>query len=351
RALTPPDVEFAAVSSHTALILALESIATRCKSDMPKPDLAEQRTKIRYLQSVHAASWAGKGAVAEAFAAAWAEADDRKTAIEWYRKALVAEDSGASMKAVEQLLNLRVRLAAEDVDAARRTGDPAKLRALARDRAREARDAIENLEKLVEELSTMERINLCGSAHKRLALILEAAGEADGAAIEAVRRHYAAAEELGAKSPDVFYPALNVIAVDVLARSGRVPAGRFKAVREAIDARLRDDPDFWSAAGDIELMLYEALNAAALAPKLAALESGLEDLHARWPSKLMWSSVRDQARFVLPRYARRRGAPAEEDAALRLLTLLEAYAGDKTEIKPRKGSGARTGQRARGRKS
>jgi pimeloyl-ACP methyl ester carboxylesterase len=87
KAVTPPDVEFAAVSSHTALILALETIATRCKSEMPKPNLAEQRTKIQYLQSVHAASWAGKGAVAEAFAAAWAEADDRKSAIEWYRKA------------------------------------------------------------------------------------------------------------------------------------------------------------------------------------------------------------------------------------------------------------------------
>jgi hypothetical protein len=182
-------------------------------------------------------------------------------------------------------------------------------------------------------------------------MILEAAGQADGAAIEAVRGHYAAAEKLGAKSPDVFYPAMNVIAVDVVARAGSVPPARFKAVREAIDARLRDDPDFWSAAGDIELSLYEALNADALAPKLAALESGLEDLHARWPSKLMWSSVRDQARFVLPRYARRRGAPAEEDAALRLLALLEAYAGDKAVIKPRKASGARTGRRARGRRS
>jgi hypothetical protein len=264
------------------------------------------------------------------------------------------------MKAVEQLLNLRVRLAAEEVDAARRTGDTAKLRSVAKDRAKEARDAIEDLEKLVEELSTMERVNLCGSAHKRLAMILDAAGETDGMQIEAVRRHYAAAEKLGAKSPDGFYPAMNVIAVDVMARAGSVPAARFKAVREAIDARLRDDPDFWSAAGDIELSLYEALNADALVPKLAALESGLEDLHARWPSKLMWSSVRDQTRFVLPRYARRRRAEAEEKAAFRLLALLEAYAGDKASVvaagetprvKPKKASGARTGRRGRARKS
>jgi hypothetical protein len=159
-------------------------------------------------------------------------------------------------------------------------------------------------------------------------MILHAAGEADGVEVQAVRRYYAEAEKLGTKSSDVFYPAMNVIAVEVMSRPGSVPAARFKAVREVIAAKLRDDPDFWSAAGDVELTLYEALNSDELAPQLAALESDLEDLHARWPSQLMWSSVRDQARFVLPRYARRGRVATEEQAAASLLEKLEAYAAE-----------------------
>jgi hypothetical protein len=329
RPAPAPGQEFAAVTSPSALVLALENIATTCKSGMPRPNLAQQRTKIRYLQSVFAARWGGKGEVAEAFATAWTHAEDRRSAIEWYEKAVAAEDGGASMKAMEQLLNLRVRVA---------------------ERAEEAQSAIEDLEKLAGEVPTMERASLCGSAYKRLAMILHAGGDPDGDAVDAVRRHYAAAEKLGAKSPDVFYPAMNVIAVDVMRRARSVPAARFEAVRAVIAARLRDDPEFWSAVGDVELGLYEALNADALAPKLGALQAGFADLRARWPAQWMWASVRDQARFVLPRYAAR-AAAAEKKAAAALLERLEAYAGESAAVRPKKASRARSARRARGRRS
>jgi tetratricopeptide (TPR) repeat protein len=366
-----PGPEFAGVTSPLALVLALSTIATMCKSWMPKPNFEEQRTKIRYLQSMHAATWGGMGEVAEAFANAWTQVGDRPAAIEWYRKALEARDGGASMKAIEQLENLRVRVAAEKIEAARKAADPAALQAKAREAAEEVRDALRKLEKLSQELPSQERADLCGSAHKRLAMILDACGDADAEAIEAARRHYADAEELGSKSGDAFYPALNVVALEVAARARGVPAERFKAVREAIAARLRDDPDFWSAVGDIELSLYEALNDDALAPKLAALREALDDLRARWPAQWMWASVRDQARFVLPRYARRASAD-EKAAGARLLEQLEAASVEPaapparpaaatpvtearvkpaTRVTPKKAPGGRNARRGRARRS
>jgi hypothetical protein len=43
----------------------------------------------------------------------------------------------------------------------------------------------------------------------------------------------------------------------------------------------------------------------------------------------MWASVRDQARFVLPRYVRRRKSAAEKKAADALREQLEGYAREK----------------------
>ncbi|MFL6574036.1 MAG: CHAT domain-containing protein, partial [Burkholderiales bacterium] len=378
----PPGPEFAGVTSAPALVVALETIAIECQSRMPKftrKEMERQRLKIRYLESLPAAaSWGKRGDVAEAFAKAWTSADDPQAGLGWYRKALDAPDGGASMKAIEQYENLRVRVAADQVEEAK-ASNPAGLRATAKAAADEVRDAISELEKLFEELPSMERANLCASANKRLAMILEACGDPDAEAVDGARRHYAAAEKLGEKLPDVFYPTMNIMALDVMSRPKSVPAARFTAVRQRIRARLQDEPEFWSAVGDIELSLYEALNENALAPKLPVLNHDFDDLRERWPAPWMWKSVRDQARFVFPRYAQR-ASPDESAAAGALRAKLEAYAAETgplrpapasapssattpapakaarpkqqaARVTPKKASGGRNGRRARARRS
>jgi len=372
--------QFAGVTSAPALVIALETIATECQSRMPKftrEELERQRTRIRYLESLHAATWSGKGEVAEAFAHAWTQADDPQAGLDWYRKALDAQDGGATMKAIEQYENLRVRVAADKVEAAKASA-PETLRATAKAAAEEVRSAIRELERLLEELPSMERANLCASANKRLAIILEAGGDADAEAVEEARRHYAAAEKLGEKLPDAYYPTMEIMALDVMARPRSVPAARFTAVRQKIRARLQDEPEFWSAVGDIELSMYEALNENALAPKLPALNDDFDDLRNRWPAPWMWKSVRDQARFIFPRYAQRASAD-ESAAAAALRAKLEAYAAETgpvtpaprpqpspaataapakaprrkpaARLTPKKASGARNGRKGRARRS
>ena len=77
------------------------------------------REKIRHLEERFGPLWGDIGVVAEAFGVAWAETKDFAMAIAWYRKALAANDGSASIKASEQLGNLRSRLALESVQQAR----------------------------------------------------------------------------------------------------------------------------------------------------------------------------------------------------------------------------------------
>jgi hypothetical protein len=177
----------------------------------------------------------------------------------------------------------------------------------------------------------MERESLCGSAYKRLAMIQAARGVSDRTALSGMKRHYAEAEKLGqrARLPDVFYPALNRIAAELTLGASRrgdgLAAAEVDLIRQSIAARLRDDPDFWSAAGATELHVYEALARGRLAAERAAIEREFEDLHSRVGAKWMWASVRDQAQFVLRRYVKRSKAPAERKAVEALLKQLESY--------------------------
>jgi hypothetical protein len=115
-----PEEEFAGVASAQGLILALETIAVGSKFQGKRPQ--PQQMKIRYLEDRFGTYWGTFGNVAEAFAVAWNEAGDRAKAIDWYRRALAANDGSASIRAAEQLGNLLVRRGETMLAEARRAG-------------------------------------------------------------------------------------------------------------------------------------------------------------------------------------------------------------------------------------
>lgn len=346
----PLSEQFASVGSPSALRIALETLAVESKYQ--HAPAAKQQERIRHLEERFAASWGRIGDVAEAFGAAWTEAGDRKSAMRWYEQALAANDATASLKATEQLCNLRARVAWESVaKAGRPKGAPPapprksknqrqvrgrKQQTSAIDSARESiRGAIDMLQKLVSLQGTMERESMLGSAYKRLAMV-EALAEQSGAEADAIalmQEHYEKAERLGTKDQlaDSFYPAMNRMAAELALHAGRrgwkglAPAA-VAAVRQGLAAKVRDEPDFWSVVGQTELSLYEALGEGALSKKRAWLERAYDDLHARVSARWMWASVRDQLQFVLPKYVvRTRGT--EREAAEALLKHLEKLAG------------------------
>src|SRR5262249_307975 len=146
---------------------------------------------------------------------------------------------------------------------------------------------------------------LLASAYKRRAMVQIAAGKRADDDLAKMRSCYAEAEKLAqvGKLTNAFYPMLNLVAADLLLRGGakgkisRAPP-RVREVRRLLEIAMRDDPEFWAAAGEIELAMYEALaSGEGLSGRLKPIEARYRDLHARVKARSMWQSVYDQASF------------------------------------------------------
>ncbi len=362
--------EFAGIAASKTLVLALESLAVKSRyQSAPSAGeqdrfQREQREKVRHLEARFGSIWGDIGEVAEGFGNAWSEAGDHAAAIGWYARALDANDGTASLKVVEHLGNLRGRKAWAGVENALRelARSPAEAVVAKRGRTpgrgkrgaigdrrravtaldgvlKDARDglraALALLERATALQATIERESLCGSAWKRLALIEAAAGNArdEAEAIENMKERYRRAIAIAREKNDdgLFYPALNWMAATLVTDAGKRGWRGFDPhllvqLRANLAAKTRDDPDFWSVAGLTELQVYEAVADGKLAVAIDAIVRDYGDLHARVSARSMWSSVADQIRFVLPKYAKRATAQ-EQAAAARLTRCLEAFAG------------------------
>lgn len=338
--------EFAGVASPVALALALETLAVQSRY-MGKA-ASEQREKLRQLQARFGAAWAGMGAVAEAFGVAWEAAGGRDEAIDWLDQAVQANDGSASLRAEQTLENLRARRA---WDRASKQAAHAAAATGAGERAAVKRGAdgaivraLQGLEALARQRPNAERLNLLGSAYKRLALIerqacrderaTRRAATAEERALRAALAAYRRALQLGARTgvADVFYPALNCMAIElVLARLGRRPprvtAATRSTARASLQAKSRQDPDFWSQVGLAELALYDALAAGRLVRDAKTVAHAWSDVHERVDNRSWWSSVADQADLVLGAWMHHGGNAAERDAAAALWAQVSGYAG------------------------
>jgi CHAT domain-containing protein len=332
RAPAPVGQEFLGISSPVALALALETLAVQSTTQGASAD--QQREKIRFLETRFADRWGGMGAIAEAFGVACAAASDAERAIHWYRQAVAANDSSASVRSSEQLANLSVRRAWSRIEQAQRketAGDT--LDALITQARLDIAEGIQTLAALVQIAPTTERESLLGSAYKRLALV-ENAAEQDNARAEAMAsmaEHYGRAEALAAEVDDAayFYPALNRMAAELIVHANNKKWSGFQTamvqrVRNSLERKRRDDPDFWSVVGLPELTMYEALASHQLAKSLPGILLAYEDLHRRAGTPWLWASVSDQLAFVLRYFNRGNGSEAQ--AAQALLTVLRGYA-------------------------
>lgn len=355
RASTPAVDEFSGIVSALSLKLALERIHVQVRFQGADP--GKQLEKLRHLESTHGPQWGSRGDVAELFGAAFTEAGDVESGVKWYETAVKSAGGRASMKAAEQLANVRGRLAWEIVDRAKRhlddlvgredvTGLSPKARAgLRRARVEAERslaeeiaraegligDSLKLLEKLTSIEPTLERTSLVGSAYKRRALINMAAGRRRQADQDLKRMlaSYAEAQAIGERSgaTDIYYPAANCLVADVALNAGRgrwrtLDAARVKIIKASLAA---GEQDFWTVVGETDLDLYAALAQRRLASKRTVLQKAYEDLHRRVQSTRMWGSVYDTACLVLPAYAGRTHGK-ESEAARTLLALLRTFA-------------------------
>jgi hypothetical protein len=332
--------EFSAVASMHDLTLALDTLAT--SSRYTRVDANEQRRKIGYLQDQFAGHWGERGEVAESFGNAFREADDRISAIAWYQRAVLAADGTASTRALGNLANLRARVALEMTDKARRRVDVltrkgAKAREISAarkvltatiDKARREIDwSRAQLEPLAMSRPSAERVSLCGSTWKRRAMIERIAGDtaAEIRATRQMKRWYERAETIARdhKDPLLYYPGLNRIAAELIVDAVKpgwpgFDSEALEAVRDVLDTKTRDDPDFWSVTGRTELRLYESLARRDLGSQCPGIKAEYDDLWARVRAYGDWDSANTQLRFVLPKYIER-ASKAEQAAAADLM--------------------------------
>jgi tetratricopeptide (TPR) repeat protein len=319
--------QFAGIASPVTLTLALENIAIGARYSKPRPGTQSTAPldRVRYLESEFAPLWGAMGAVAEAFGVAYAATGDADKAIEWYTKALGAQDASASFKAAEELGNQLVRRGEKN------TADAKQAHA-------DVTAGIAQLESLAALRPTIERGALLGSAYKRLTMIEEEAqraAAATAALAQAIGHYTAAANEARREgaSKFFFYPAKNAISCEMRAallarRAPVIPPARFQEVRESLRETAAAEPDFWSSVGQIELRVLEAVCAGALAADAAAVAEKLRDLKARVPAPSMWDSVHTEARFTLEPYrALHKAGSPEHRAAGSLLAELKAMTG------------------------
>jgi hypothetical protein len=281
----------------------------------------EVRTQLEQLEAAYGERWGNQGAVAEALGAAYSEVGDFKNGVRWYSSAVSAEDGGASLKAAEQLANLRARHGATFENKAK-----AKSEILT---------AIGELERLLAINTTSERASLLAAAFKRLAMV-ERKGGRRGAfrkAVQAMARHYGEAEKLARKNKadNLYYPISNrmaaklVLSFDQRDWSGFDPSDT-TVLRQAVQ-KNEADADFWSVVAAIELSMFEALAERNLATELNGILEALSNVQSRASAPRMWGSVYDQADFLLSPYiATSTATAAERDAAHTLLARLKDYA-------------------------
>ncbi len=358
---TAPSVEdFSGVASVVSLKFALERIIVQTK--FQGADLATQLNSLRKLEELfeEKQKWGKSGAVAELFGEAFVEAGDVESGMQWYEQAVTAPDGKASMKAAEQLANVRGRLGWEIVDKAMRHldemkkrekagGQTSKARAAARraraDAERSLRQAVERADTLIEQSlalltkliaveQTMERASLIGSAYKRRALVDGAAGRRARIQqdLRQMKAAYQDAQDVGEKSgaSDLYYPASNCLAADVALNAGtrrwRASIGRPSGSSGRV-SRPRAPPIRTSGASSAKPSCdqYEALAGRKLASARKQLEKAYEDLHKRVTATRMWASVYDTACLVLPNYASR-ATGKERAAANELLAQLRTFA-------------------------
>ena len=321
-----PANEFAGIASAVGLENALETV--RVESKYQGKTGETQRVRIRYLADQFGPRWGDVGSVAAAFGEAWDAFGDHGEAIKWYEQAVAAEDGTAPTRAIERLANLRVREAWNKVEGTM-TGSRAGATVM-KSALEEIDRGIELLDKIVDIQPSMERHDLLGSAHKRRAMVLHAGGKPAGGDIAKMKSCYAKAESAAKKAErrDVFYPMLNLVAAELASRrAARKPLDpdRVTEIRQALESAMRDDAEFWAAAGEIELSMYEALaSRQGLTAKLGEITARYRDLHARVKARSMWRSVYDQARFVLSMGVAP-SAKSEKRAAGELLKLLAPF--------------------------
>jgi tetratricopeptide (TPR) repeat protein len=238
----------------------LDAITNRIASVGVEQSNESDRTRLEgELETIQVAlaerGWLGEGQLCVRLAQAWQALGDFDKAVDWYSQALAADDGSMTLADVEQLANLRDRLAAS------LTRNPDATTADRRRAAALIEQSMESIT-LLEQLSQSgERLALRAGHHKRRAAT--ATGADRLTALEAATQCYLASyRQTGDR-----YALFNFIQLEQIRSRITGEASAIDAVAADFDQQLAvdDDTTYWDAVGRPDGQLTKALLDDALA--------------------------------------------------------------------------------------
>jgi len=258
-------------------------------------------------------TWQKRGDVAVAYGLVWGELGEYAKAIEWLDKAFNAEKADVPVRAMEQYAHFQVRLIGEEWQQLQRTSVAPRTKKARTDLANKHQALIERIEKaitiirfLCDRAPTVERLNLLGSAYKRMAQVQDDEVARQEALVKMTHYYRRAHEMCKEKGGD---PELNPFSNWVL---GRALAGEnlaqlrdeCKQMIEIAQARNEEDPSFWNSVGqsDVEMVILLAqpdISANAASEAADRIIAGYRSACKRGASPREIASVRENIDFVI----------------------------------------------------
>ncbi len=316
--------------SQAEAVIELENLSSRAATASLRK-LADARGDIEQLVE-QVSDWLGKSAVQEGLAKAYAKADQFDKAIAAYEAALRASDAESSLKAIEQLANLRAKHAAAELralkakDASTFEGKnpvAARAEALRNQNTKSIRDlnnAKDQIGALKKALSTsglgdgatVERYSLVGSAIKRIAAIKprRQRGKLLKQAIDAYHAACLIASKPGGGQAQLYYPGLNKLLLEALAALNAHAKNKtwaaitadqaelLKACRENAANEDRTNPEFYILNARFDALIVEALLDGKLESRIGEAVGLFKAAWRRGGSHLELRAVMEQFEFI-----------------------------------------------------
>ncbi len=251
-------------SSPVELVTELDNLASALKVGGERLEQEiEQRIAdlIARIPPVKRDEWLERADVAAAQGLALGEAHRWPEAIEWLERALRGAKGDCPVRAVEQCANYRVRQAAADwMSLPAASGDESEARRQALIGIMES--AILEMDLICQRAATVERLNLLGSACKRLAQIQNQQGPRLEALLN-MENYYRQAIQLS--GGDASYPFTNWATARLLIGDLEETLepidfaqlnGQADRLEQALRTGVETDPNFWDnvSIGDIDLV-------------------------------------------------------------------------------------------------
>ena len=283
---------------------------TRFSQEKTESDPAKLRDSLVTLERNCAADWLKRGDVQERFGLAYGEHGLFEEAGMHYELAAKSEDleNASSLRAIEQRINLEARFGGT-------TGKKTKIE-----------QAIQRGAHLLALGETSERLNIMGSAHKRLAALQANPKDVKAALAKARDCYRRAAEKQEAEPLADPYPIVNWLAIEALLGNAKVPYESWLSKAEILGRqRFQTRCQAWDLFAIADIAVVRSYLDGSLPDKRSSLVETYERVFAESAAtKRERDSARGQLAFLMSMRGKLTRADGDKKKGDAILNTLEA---------------------------